>query len=60
MDSFSKYHIDSIVDGNSKNAWQLIGFYGEPDTDHRTEGWNMLRMLSGDSRNFVQGVLIPL
>lgn len=21
MDSFLKYHIDSIVDGNSKNAW---------------------------------------
>lgn len=35
-----------IVDGNSENAWQLAGFYGEPDTNHRIEGWNMLCMLN--------------
>ena len=46
MDSFSKYHIDSIVDGNLENAWQLTRFYAKPDTNHRIEGWNMLRMLN--------------
>lgn len=46
VDSFSSYHIDVIVNGGSENAWRLTGFYGEPDTSIRNEGWNMLRMLS--------------
>ena len=46
VDSFSNYHIDCIVHGGLENAWRLTGFYGEPDTNHRSEGWNMLRMLS--------------
>ena len=40
------YHIDAIVHGGSERAWQLTGFYGEPKTSRRKEGWNMLRMLS--------------
>ena len=46
MDSFSKYHIDAIVNGGTDNAWRLTGFYGEPETSRRHEGWVMLRMLS--------------
>ena len=46
VDSFSNYHIDSIMHGDSENAWRLAGFYREPDTNRRSEGWNMLRMLS--------------
>ena len=46
VDSFSKYHIDSIIHGGSKQAWRLTGFYGEPNSSHRSEGWNMVRMLS--------------
>lgn len=46
VDSFLSYHIDVIVNGGSENAWRLTGFYGEPDTSIRNEGWNMLRMLS--------------
>ena len=46
VDSFSKYYIDSIVDGNLESAWRLTGFYGEPNTNHRFEGWNKLRMLN--------------
>ena len=42
VDSFLNYHIDSIVHGGSMNAWRLTGFYGEPDTGRRSEGWNML------------------
>ena len=38
--SFSNYHIDSIVHGGSKNAWRLTRFYGEPDINRRSEGWN--------------------
>ena len=45
VDSFSKYHIDSIVHGGLENTWRLTGFYGEPDTGRRNDGWNMLRML---------------
>ena len=46
VDSFLKYHLDSIVHGGSENAWRLTGFYGESETNQRNEGWNMLRMLS--------------
>ena len=49
MDSFSKYHIDSIIEGGLENAWRLTGFYGEPDTYHRSEGWSMLFMLGSKS-----------
>lgn len=45
-DSFSKYHIDSIIDGGLENARRLTGFYGELDTNKRNEGWSMLRMLN--------------
>ena len=38
MDSFSKYHIDSIVNGGSENARRLTGFYGELETSQRMEG----------------------
>ena len=41
-----KYHIDSIIHSGSKQAWKLTAFYGEPDSSHRSEGWNMLRILS--------------
>ncbi|XP_065639086.1 uncharacterized protein LOC136071560 [Quercus suber] len=46
VDSFSKFHIDAIVNGGGEDAWRLTGFYGEPETSRRSEGWNMLRMLS--------------
>ena len=46
VDSFSNYHIDAIVNGGREDAWRLTGFYGELETSRRSEGWNMLRMLS--------------
>ena len=46
VDNFSKYHIDAIVNGGLESAWRLTGFYGEPDNNHQSEGWDMLRMLS--------------
>ena len=50
VDSFSKYYIDSIINGGSESAWTLIGFYGELDTSRRDEGSNMLRMLGSKLR----------
>ena len=50
MDSFSNYHIDTIVNGGTEEAWRLTGFYGEPETSRRCEGWSMLRLLSSKSR----------
>ena len=32
--------------GGSERAWRLTGFYGEPETSKRGDGWSMLRMLS--------------
>ena len=46
VDSFSNHHINAIVHGGSENAWRLTWFYGEPNTSHRSKGWNMLRLLS--------------
>ena len=46
VDSFSKYHIDAIVNGGLDNAWRLTGIYGEPKTCRRNEGWAILPMLS--------------
>ena len=31
VDSFSKNHIDAIVNGGSIEAWRFISFYGELD-----------------------------
>ena len=50
VDSFSNYHIDAIVNGGTKEAWRLTGFYGEPKTSRRCEGLSMLRMLSSKPR----------
>ena len=31
VDSFSRFHIDAIIQGGSHEAWRFTGFYGEPD-----------------------------
>jgi len=46
VDSFSRFHIDAVVNGGTLEAWRFTGFYGEPDTNERMEAWNMLRMLN--------------
>ena len=46
VEASGKYYIDAIIDKNTKNAWQLIGFYGEPETARRIEAWNKLRSLN--------------
>ena len=37
VDSFSSYHIDSIIDGNLECAWRLTGFYREPKASNRSD-----------------------
>ena len=46
VDSFSKYHIDSIINKGSDEAWRFKSFYGEPITHMRVEAWNNLRLLN--------------
>ena len=46
IDSFSKYHIDSIINKGNEEAWRFTGFYGEPATHLRIEAWNKLRLLN--------------
>ena len=37
VDSFSKYHIDAVVNGMTSEPWRFTGFYGEPNTNYREE-----------------------
>ena len=41
-----RYFIDTIINGNSDNAWRLTGFYGELETHRRSEAWSKLRSLN--------------
>ena len=45
VDSFSKFHIDAVVNGMTAEAWRFTGFYGEPNTNYKEEAWSMLQML---------------
>ena len=45
VDSFSKYHIDAVVNGMTSEPWHFTGFYGESNTNYREEAWSMFRML---------------
>jgi len=46
VDSFSRFHIDVVVNEGTIEARRFTGFYGEPDTNEREKAWNMLRMLN--------------
>ena len=43
--SSSLNHIDATINKSSGEAWQFIGFYGEPETHRRHESWDLLRQL---------------
>ena len=40
VDSFSTYHIDSIINKGNDEAWRFTSFYREPATHKRLEAWN--------------------
>ena len=46
METFSKKHIDSIINKGKEDAWRFTGFYGEPVTHLRHEAWSKLRQLN--------------
>ena len=41
-----RYFIDTIINGNTEDAWRFTGFYGEPETHRRSEGWSKLSSLN--------------
>ena len=43
--TFSKNHIDTIVNKSKDDEWRFTGFYGEPDTQNRHEAWTRLKNL---------------
>ena len=46
VETFSKNHIDSIINKGKEDAWRFTGFYGEPVTHLRHESWSKLRQLN--------------
>ena len=47
LKSYTRNHIDAIVtDSKLSLKWRITGFYGNPDTNHRKESWNLLHFLN--------------
>lgn len=46
MTNFSKYDINACVkeEGDERNEWQLMRIYGNPDSSHRLETWNLISL----------------
>ncbi|XP_074323131.1 uncharacterized protein LOC141660071 [Apium graveolens] len=47
--SFSKNHIDILINMGDNKEWRLIGIYGEPSRTQRFKTWELLRNLSRDA-----------
>lgn len=47
--SFSKNHIDLVVNIAGSEEWRLTGFYGYPDRRLPRKTWDLLRLLSQQS-----------
>lgn len=45
IETFSKNHIDTIVNKNKAEEWRFTGFYEEPDTQNRHKAWAQLKNL---------------
>nr|POF11006.1 hypothetical protein CFP56_13525 [Quercus suber] len=45
VDSFSRFHIDAVVNGRTLAAWRFTGFYREPNMNEREDSRSMLHML---------------
>ena len=44
--SFSKNHVEMLVDEEGKEQWWLISFYGEPGLSKKDESWTLMRQLA--------------
>ncbi|KAJ8767776.1 hypothetical protein K2173_020716 [Erythroxylum novogranatense] len=47
--SYSNHHIDIEVIIEGMKRWRLTGFYGFPERQNRSQGWDLLRHLSSKS-----------
>lgn len=45
IETFSKNHIDTMINKNKENKWRFTCFYGELNTHKRHESWVKLRAL---------------
>ena len=43
--SYSRSHIDTLIDRDSDQPWRLTCFYGAPETHLREHSWDLLRTL---------------
>ena len=45
VESFSRNHIDAIINKGARDAWRFTGFYDEPVMHKHHESWDILRQL---------------
>jgi len=43
--SFSKYHIDSVIEEDDGLEWRFTGIYGESKNEEKDNTWETLRLL---------------
>lgn len=48
ISSFSRNHIDALVQDDNGRVWRFTGFYGNPSTSGRPNSWHLLRNLSAN------------
>ena len=45
--SYSKHHIDVVVQNNEGSSWRCTGVYDNPKSEERKHTWELIRRLSG-------------
>lgn len=58
IETFSKNHINTMVNKNKTEEWRFTGFYGELDTQNIHEAWARLKNLKskGQHLGFVREI----
>ena len=46
IQSYSDWHIDTIIDHGVDDAWRFTGFYGGPNTANKEDSWSLPKTLS--------------
>ena len=47
--SYSKHHINAVVQNNEGSSWRCTRVYDNPKTEERKHTWELIRRLSGMS-----------
>lgn len=50
LKSVSKFHIDGVVKNKQNSEWRVTGFYGEPDTNLRSQAWSMMQRIGDNNQ----------